>query len=564
MLTRQTRSSSATSAENEPTSVPTRQLRSKPKSSLKDKNNESLVPDDSIGPEKEHISSNIPEYPTERDEPSSPVLKRSSHRKSTSARIQEEVEAAIIPVLPSSADIRRKLKEALATPEPQTPDTPTESHEMDMEMTTEAQREYEEYEEESIGHILIWSPPRETYERRFSPPPLPMFDLEDDEDDNNDDHPALKLTLEDLDLAETRPIAGQNISSRMGFTPDISENRLNEEDNQEDDPFGFTKVERRLQRTRNIRPKLLAINEQRQIKQQQTLANRAESSASSFSSRLGFGPSRRSSMRKRGSARDKLKTVDFTEQSISSDNFKDVGDFDRYMEVDHTGSSDSPKAGQPGDTDQPEEPDISIATTPPQRSWPRSHRYSMGLDLPPIMLASTPKKIPEAGMPLSYKATVPSRYARRQGISSKKIKYTSTEKLETLLPKRRRPLGDGARNKVGRVPESEDDIDEVESGSDHDDIVDSDDYSKPSRKDSLGRRRTASGTKTVPPTSKKTMDLTTGVMKPYQPRSKAREQLPKSKSEESGWSVAQRNVQQERIQYFKEVDDFELEVETIR
>ncbi|KAG0036398.1 hypothetical protein BGZ82_004268 [Podila clonocystis] len=569
MLTRQTRQtrSSATSAANEPAPTLKRQLRSQPKNSLKEKIGETLVPDDNIDPEKENISGTIPEHQTALDEPSSHVLKRPSHRKSTSARIQEEVEALIIPVLPSSSDIRRKLKEALATPEPQIPDAPTDSPETDMEMTPEAQYEYEEYEEESTDHILIWSPPRETYERHFSPPPLPMFDLEDDEDEDNGDHPATNLRLEDLNLNDLRPSGGQNFSSHTDLSPDITENKLNEVDDQKDDPFGFTKVERRLQRTRNFRPKLLAINEQRQLKHHhQTVASRTELSTSSLSSRLGLGASRRSSMRKRGSTRFKPKTVDFTEQSTSSDNFKDVSDFDLYMEIDHTGSSDSPKAGQQGDTDHSGEPDISIATTPPQRSWPRSHRYSLGLDLPPITLASTPKKTPEAGMPLSYKATVPSRNARREGTSGQKIKYTSTEKLESLLPKRRRPRGDGARSKVGRVPANEDDFDEVESESDHYATVDSDDYGKATRRDNSGRRRRiASGSKsTARPTSMKTIDLTTGTMKPYQPRSKAREQTPKYKAEESGWSVAQHKIQQERIRYFKEVDDFELEVETTR
>ncbi|KAG0025443.1 hypothetical protein BGZ81_007149 [Podila clonocystis] len=566
MLTRQTRSS-ATSAANEPASALKRQLRSQLKISLNDKIDETLESDDDIEPEQENISGTIPEHQTELDEPSSHVLKRPSHRKSTSARIQEEVEALIIPVLPSSSDIRRKLKEALATPEPQIPDAPTDSHEMDMEMTPEAQYEYEEYEEESTDHILIWSPPRETYERHFSPPPLPMFDLEDGQDEDNDGHPASKLTLEDLHLNNYRSNAGQNFNSHTDLTPDIAENKLSEDADQKDDPFGFTEVEKRLQRTRNIRPKLLAINEQRQLKHHnQTLANRTENSASSLSSRLGLGASRRSSMRKRGSTRFKPKTVDFTEQSTSSDNFKDVSDFDLYMDIDHTGSSDSSKAGQRSDTDQSGEPDISIATTPPQRSWPRSHRYSMGLDLPPITLVSTPKKTPEAGMPLSYKTTVPSRSARREGTSGKKIKYISTEKLESLLPKRRLPRGDGARSKVSRVPASEDDIDEVESGSDHYATANSNDFGKATRKDNSGRRRRiASGSKTTaPPISMKTIDLTTGSIKPYQARSKAREQTPKDNAEESGWSVAQHKIQQERIRYFKEVDDFELEVETIR
>lgn len=519
-----------------------------------------MVPDDNMDSGKEHISINIPIHAAELDEPSSPILKRSSNRKSTSARIQEDVEAIIIPVLPSSADIRRKLKEALATPEPEAPDTTAESHEMDTEITPEAQYEYDDgFEEESTDHILIWSPPRDTYERHFSPPPLPMFDLEDDEDENNDGHPASKLTLEDLDLNESghRPSQSLNYNSHMDLIPD-TENKMNEEDDQEDDPFGFTKVERRLQRTRNIRPKLLAINEQRQIKHNQPLANRTESSASSLSSRLGLESSRRSSMKKRGSTRIKPKTVDFTEkQGTSNDNFKDVSDFDRYMEIDLTGS-DSPK--RQGD-DQPGEPDISIATTPPQRSWPRSHRYSMGLDLPPITLASTPKKTPEAGMPLAYKAMIRSIKTRRPGgCVSKKIKYTSTEKLGTLLPKRRQPQGDGAGTKVGRVPESEDEIEDAESGSEHN----SEDYGRATRRGNLGRRRTAAGSKTTPPTSKNTMDLTIGATRPYQLKGKAREQAPMEKSEESGWSVAQRRVQQERIQYFKEVDDFELEVETIR
>ncbi|KAF9325450.1 hypothetical protein BG006_011080 [Podila minutissima] len=568
MHARQTRSSAAKSALNGPAPTPARQRRPQPNDSLRNRSNETLVPDGNIDLDKENMSSNIPEHLTELDEPSSSVLKCPSHRRSTSARIQKEVEDVTIPVLPSSADIRRKLKEALATSEPQIVDAPTEPHEMDVEMTPEAQCEYEEYEEESTDYILIWSPPRETYERHFSPPPLPMFELEDDDVEDNDDFRTSKLTIEDLNLNNSRPSAEQNFSSHVDLTPDITENRLNEEDDQEDDPFGFTKVERRLQRTRNIRPRLLAINEQRQLKHHQTIANRTESSASSISSRLGLGVSRRSSMRKRGSTRDKPKTVDFTERSALSDNFKDLSDFERYMEIEHTGSLDSPKAGQQGVTDQSGEPDISIAATPPQRSWPRSHRYSMGLDLPPIALARTPKKTPEAGMPLSYKATVTSRNTRREVSSSKKIKYTSTQKLKTLLPKRRRPRGDRARNKVEQVPASEDDTDEVESGSDHDDLVDSDDYGKTSRKDSLVRQRwKASGSKTTPPSiSKKTMDVIDGSMKPNQLRDKAREQAPKDKdkTEESGWSVAQRRVQQERIQYFKEVDDFQLEVETIR
>ncbi|KAF9389942.1 hypothetical protein CPC16_005466 [Podila verticillata] len=559
MQNRQTRSSAAASASIEPALPSMRQPRTQPKNFPKEKSCKDLVPDN-IDFGKENISINIPVHTAEVDEPSSPILKRSSNRKSTSARIQEEVEAMTIPVLPSSADIRRKLKEALATPEPQIPDTTTESHRMDTEITPEAQYEYEnEYEEESTDHILIWSPPRETYGRHFSPPPLPMFDLEDDEDENNDDHPASKLTLEDLDLNEPghRPSQSQSSNSHMDFNPD-TENEMDEEDDKEDDPFGFSKVERRLQRTRNIRTKLLAINEQRQLKHNQTFANRTESSASSLSSRLGLGASRRSSMRKRGSTRVKPKTVDFTEQqSASSDNFKDVSDFDRYMEIEHTGL-DSPK-GQ-GD-DQSGELDISIATTPPQRSWPRSHRYSMGLDLPPITLASTPKKTPEAGMPLAYKTTIPSTKARRTGSSvSKNIKYTTTEKLETLLPKRRRPQGNGVRTKVGRVPSSEDEIEEVESGSEHN----NENYGRTSRRGNLGRRQTAADSKTAPPTFKKTMDLPTGDMRPYQSKSKAREPVPLEMTEESGWSVAQRRVQQERIQYFKEVDDFELEVETIR
>ncbi|KAG0337455.1 hypothetical protein BG004_007631 [Podila humilis] len=643
--------------------------------------------------------------------------KRFSRRSDTDSSLtrlslREHMGTIPMPMLPPASTIRQKLKAALLSSDLEfyqnqqlnsvasenVPDTvaPREDqdhgHENEEEVVVmeEKQSEFdsepeqnvneyvveehdgyqEECEEECTDHILVWSPPKQdVFDRHFSPPLPLMFDLlgsDDEHHQDNDkahqdtDHPVTspsKLSLESLKLNNTPQDDKVILEDGNHAGPStLPRNKMDEMDAQDDDdPFGFTKIERRLQRTRSARPKPLAINEQRQIRTSSSsilssrpvIGNRTESSASSLSSRLGLGVSRRSSIRKRGDIRNnRAKAVEFSgnmqksstghSNSLTSDGFKDVSDFDRFMDLDQSSSHSRASTSKPEKTSSisaqdkgkgkaidkddimdvdmdvdmddvtnvPDSPASSGNTTPPpkqQRSWPRSHRYSMGLDLPPITLESTPTKNPEAGMPASLMKATPAPDCHRSGRGQKsrgQAKSKTTEKLEALLPKRKSlrlpststsittAAASRQTRKTSPVEVNESDIEVSSSESELEN----------------NRRRLRSGTTTtagavLPKRSQKgavvaakkttigytrisrptttTTDLTTGSSvgthqsaRSKGTKDKAKEQQQQvhvhQRQRDSGWSAEQRKVREERIRYFKEVDDFELEVETTR
>lgn len=236
----------------------------------------------------------------------------------------------------------------------------------------------------------------------------------------------------------------------------------------------------------------------------------------------------------------------------------------------------------------------------PTRKVPDHKRLSSGSDgLPFISIETTPKKKPEAGMPLSMELSPPSSpsfatSAKRKGRMSKNShKQLLTEQLEAMLPQRRfkrEPLG--SKNKrVGRT-KGRKDVVAIES-SDEESDEDEDHYrevhgNKGKKKGATEARhqdRLASKKKPSQSilSSSSVRDTARSGKKrrapadvePYTPTSKrghvqkstAADSSSKSKEKHqvdtSGWSASQVAAQKERIKYFQLVDDFELEVEAV-
>ncbi|KAF9112197.1 hypothetical protein BGX27_003798 [Mortierella sp. AM989] len=519
----------------------------------------------------------------------------------------------------------------------------------------------------------------------LTPPPM-MFELEEGfesvetpwqmvfdsthSSSSLDPQPRIKiteLTLADLGHNEEHELPGEH---------------MDDHEEQDDDPFGFTKAERRLERTKNSRPKLLAINE---VNNRSFLAARAaaalkENSSSDtinnnrtgvLSNRLDRNVLERSAARKRGDVRNKGKAVDrgISTLTQSSNTDKTENDkVDESMDLDLqeaiqlsrgldvvSGEGCSAVLGEQSPAAQGDADKSSIAairssrrisrlygrstavhesqdtqtapmetnllasnnsnaidntngmddivltekpstpqkptTTNNNNDTTRSQQRDLNLsdssdDLVPILVKSSPQTIPEAGVP-----SPPSASGTEKGGRPKK--YMLTEQLEALLPRRRRPVGrlnvTGKRNSKRVVPQvtlsSESDI---ESESDNANASSAPPSSEEEEEEQLVRHRGHSRKKPVSTTSvpqsssrkrRAPVNLNTPISKRSQASSKSkaaattvtssRSLKPRGKEKEekeedkSGWSPSQFAAQKERIKYFQQVDDFELEVETL-
>ncbi|KAG0053970.1 hypothetical protein BGZ83_000114 [Gryganskiella cystojenkinii] len=251
-----------------------------------------------------------------------------------------------------------------------------------------------------------------------------------------------------------------------------------------------------------------------------------------------------------------------------------------------------------------------------------------GMDESPIMIERTPTKKPEAGMPasmesppvrtsLSASSSAKDKPQRRTGGMStmnknKKRKYMRTEQLEAMLPrpKKKRVATTNAYPKSSPVeiesgPDEEDElVDTVEEGEGEEEEEDEEDeplirrrhYLNPATKSAseskkqavertpvVTRRRNQVPVRKPVVSSKETSARasTKAVAETKSVTAKNSEVKYKAKNttgsndktssrkdnfddDRSGWTDEQWAAHEERIRYFAELDDYELEVETIR
>ena len=247
-----------------------------------------------------------------------------------------------------------------------------------------------------------------------------------------------------------------------------------------------------------------------------------------------------------------------------------------------------------------------------------------GMDECPIVIERTPTKKPEAGMPaLMESPPIPTSFAsnakdkirRKTGgatAMSSKRKYMRTEQLEAMLPRSKR------KRAVATTVNSEVSPFEVESGPDEDELVDmveeddeeeeEDDEEEEEEDEPLTRRRhyqepaaetekeIAEETNVISPRRDQALAKKPAAPRGTRPKAGAKavskpKEAPKSvlakkasekatirckagrghdkttqkdNDDKSGWSEEQWAAHEERIRYFAEVDDFELEIETTR
>ncbi|KAF9144710.1 hypothetical protein BGX30_011731 [Mortierella sp. GBA39] len=252
----------------------------------------------------------------------------------------------------------------------------------------------------------------------------------------------------------------------------------------------------------------------------------------------------------------------------------------------------------------------SPPSTPPRkptanRPLSDNFRHSVDLDdFSPIVLEATPTKKPEAGMPSTFESA---QAGQRTRIRPKK--FMATELLAAMLPRPRKSLARTvAVPRSSRRSKGGDNVFEVESD------VSADDEEE---EEVLVRRRTASAAKaatTTTATGKKLANTSTKTAKagtsnatkatanissqkrhapastttaaPASKRPRPQKSLPaasaaavaaasssgsksrkavvveKEEEDRSHWTKQQRAAHEERIRYFAQIDDFELEVET--
>ncbi|KAG0223162.1 hypothetical protein BGX31_008665 [Mortierella sp. GBA43] len=457
---------------------------------------------------------------------------------------------------------------------------------------------------------------------------------------------------------------------------------------EDDDPFGFFKVERRLQRTKDQRPKIRAINETNHRSMITTTASSksaSNDSAKAFRERLDYSVLERAAARRRGDVKGKGKAIDRAPSSdISQQGYKadrsqsntasDLMDEDlqkairlsRGLDVQlGEGSSSDRKSNaiQPSSSvpdaikdsttdngvrlaadapleelddeetlkrnhrrisrlygrtalieteaneaetqgapllatngtagpsrgvevsgnDDNEAVELLSPSTLPE-NIPNSSRLSIGSDdFQPIEFDTTPKRRPEAGVPLSMDLSPSSTGTKDKRHASKKSqKYLPTEQLEAMLPRRPRRVEGISRKRRTEEDESsssEDERDEIHGSN--------------RKSASAARRNKEKGTTAARQESRKkgpsslhpsTPSLSTGSLSkkrrtvvdveasaPMSKRSNAQPDTytnssksnAKSQADASGWNASQIAAHQERINYFKQVDDFELDVETV-
>ncbi|KAG0210057.1 Ddynein light chain roadblock-type 1 [Mortierella sp. GBA30] len=255
----------------------------------------------------------------------------------------------------------------------------------------------------------------------------------------------------------------------------------------EDDPFGFAKVERQLQRAKSMRPRLVAINNRNHKDWEWDILH----------------SNKKSSTRRQSEAGD-----------------DDTGVFNFTVE-------------------------------------------------------SSPRKIPEAGMPTSLDFSS----SKTSGGRSRAKKYMRTEHLEAMLPRRRKVIASKKRTTMGAGSWTVSSTHEQESETESVALSDADDESD---EEVLVRRRpvTASTSNSrVPkkrrsekelqtPTSNRSRVApvadTTNSREKTKAKAKTAEMERTDEEDSSGWTTEQLAAHEERIKYFKQVDDFEMEVETVR
>ncbi|KAG0287333.1 hypothetical protein BGZ96_008766 [Linnemannia gamsii] len=261
----------------------------------------------------------------------------------------------------------------------------------------------------------------------------------------------------------------------------------------------------------------------------------------------------------------------------------------------------------------------SPPSTPPRkpmshRSTSKHFRYSIGPDsMSPIVLETTPTKKPEAGMPSTYGSPDSGRTDQRK---TKPNKFMRTELLEAMLPRPRKARTTtianwGVHSKKGgdNVFEIESDTDVDESGPDEESEEDEEEeeevlvrrrHNRPATV-STGTSKGVKATSTTATAGKKSAVASTKATKATTARPNQKRQAPAStitappaskrqrpqkpsvpivssgakskkavsvavekEDDKSHWTKQQRIAHEERMRYFAQVDDFELEVETIR
>ncbi|CAO3571708.1 unnamed protein product [Mortierella alpina] len=253
----------------------------------------------------------------------------------------------------------------------------------------------------------------------------------------------------------------------------------------DDDPFGFAKVERQLQRTKSMRPKPVAINNWHRR--------------------------------------------------------------DWEWDIIHTSTPQKEDDNQQSST--PDE-DSSV--------------FDISID-------SSPVKVPEAGMPASYGAG-----SAKARSGAKRI--MRTEYLESMLPRPRKKGASNHRRPVDadswtvnmRGAQESENRNELSSSSEEEE----------EEEEVLVRRRRGTVVVTKPRGTRKQQQepvkdlkapapkrllLTTNTTKSKDKRAaKVKDAEKVTEEESSGWTAEQLAAQKERIRYFQQIDDFEMDVETVR
>ncbi|KAG0330492.1 hypothetical protein BGZ99_003063 [Dissophora globulifera] len=532
------------------------------------------------------------------------------------------------------------------------------------------------------------------------PPPPPLFDMEGlgEEEDKNRDDDDLQATsgytwekikesarlgafplpqhthrqFPNLITADLSSANNSTSSSHNGYASPflvdegamIQTNAYEEDDDKDDDPFGFTKVERKLEKTRSLQHKLLPINATKSRSVFNPTAPTTDNSNNSGSNHVGIVRSmdrnldrtvaERAATRRRGDVKGKGKAIDqgpSTQHPLGSncngyninneaDDQEDVQraillSLGKVFDAEHgegcstsallsSSSSRSPIVWLSSESDLPScdesaagrEKGISASTS---LVTVRSDRAVQGLDdldsdddlafgfgdgdrnrvglghgqgqMPPstpqkkkpaivsidsdddddrspIVIETTPKRMtkPEAGMPLSMESPVSyTATGRRTG----KKKYLTTEQLEAMLPRRRRTH---SRNEEAVVissngSSSEDEEEEVLVRRRRGGLSTGSAVTKQrshQKQDTTGKKRKAD-TAISTPTSKRGQgskaSLTSTEDKAKVNGSNYKKKDPDENK--SSWSAAQWAAHQERIKYFQQLDDFELEVEEV-
>ncbi|KAF9927097.1 hypothetical protein FBU30_003485 [Linnemannia zychae] len=256
---------------------------------------------------------------------------------------------------------------------------------------------------------------------------------------------------------------------------------------------------------------------------------------------------------------------------------------------------------------------FSPPSTPPRKTAQSNssidvfHQLVGSDEQSPIILETTPTKKPEAGMPSSYES--PESNKNHKGKRSKPKKFMRVELLEAMLPRPRNTSKVLPRNsRTGRNKDnvfilesdtshdSDSDVSKDESGEEEEeeevlvrryhyrstssakahDVANTSNTSKAAKTTQKGRIPNAKPTATksnqkrkaqAPATTTKSTNKrqkSTLVAKP-ETKVKAKDLHKEEKKDERiNWTKEQWKAHEERIHYFEQVDDFELDVETVR